>query len=160
MATVLMLSSTGPASAATGTAGAGGSLNLELVPPALQQCFGTSGFINWSGEGTIHVNGTGQNRAHYSGDLTVRAWLGTWDAPTLSGTTTVSWDAFVPVDPVHGADIVTPAHIDLLSADGTAVIHATFNFHEIVVPLDGSSTQYDYSWGLLGLPSFSDFSCT
>lgn len=125
----------------------------------MQQCFGSTGFINWDGEGTIHVNGTGNGRAHFTGDLTVRAWLGTWDYPTLSGTTTISWDAFVPVDPVSGATIATPATIDMVSPDGASVIHAKFNFHEIVVPLDGSSTQYDYAWGLLALTDYSDFSC-
>jgi hypothetical protein len=150
-----------PAGASTSTAGAGSGINLELAPYNLQQCFGSTGFLYVDGSGPIHVNGTGNGRAHYSGNLTVRAWVGnSYDQANLSGTTTVSWDAWVTVDPLTGAHILTPANINLVSPDGTQVIHGTFNFDEFVLPFDGASTQYNYGFGMLGLWSYSDYGCT
>ncbi|MBV8959703.1 MAG: hypothetical protein JO087_13120 [Actinobacteria bacterium] len=151
----------GVAGASTGLAGAGGGINLFYAPPSVQSCFGTNGLLYFDGNGTEHVNGTGAGKAHWSGTQSVVVSVvpdGAGTAPSYTGTGVVTWDAWIPVDPVVGGGIRTPLHMDLVSADGTSVIHAAFNFAEMVFPVGGKPS--DVAYGLLWLPDYSDYSCT
>src|SRR5207248_10173856 len=126
-------------------------------PLALQQCFGSTGFLDWNGTGEFHLNNAGPNGVHVWGHYLVTASVvpeGTTEPSlTLSGgPIPVNFDALVQTDPVPGSGLLfTPTTIDLVSADGTMVIHTNFNFYQGV-----SSTGV----ALFGLVDYHDITCS